>query len=133
VDDGPSHTRVVPRLLPSGHSEDREWWWSGYAWLPAYSADRQRWFNGFVWVNAVPDWRRWTYPVGLAVLLLGVVGSAVGGLASMGDPGPGKPDVSDPAWVVPAAIAGCSLIVVGSALLLASPIWRLRRRLARAR
>ena len=120
-------------MLPSGHSPDREWWWNGDAWLPAYSGDRLRWFNGHVWVKAVPTWRRWTYPIGLTALVIGFGGASAAGIAVMGDPGPGQTDVADPFWFVPAAISFYSLMIIGVALLLASPIWRFKSRTARSR
>ena len=108
------------------HSPDSRWWWNGERWLPAYSVDGRWWFNGTRWVIPAPAWRRWTFPTGLAMFIVGIIGSTIGGLMVMGDPGPGHPVQPDPGWVVPVGITTSALWVVGLGLLLASPIQQMR-------
>jgi hypothetical protein len=110
------------------HSPDSQWWWNGERWLPAYSVDGRWWFNGITWVIPTPAWRRWTFPTGLAMLIVGIIGSTIGGLMVMGDPGPGQPVQPDPGWVVPVAMTTSALWVIGLGLLLAAPIQQMRGR-----
>jgi hypothetical protein len=42
----------VPMSIPTKHSEDGAWCWSGSEWLPARSPDGKWWFDGQVWRRA---------------------------------------------------------------------------------
>lgn len=36
------------------------WWWTGYAWVPAYTPDLAYWWNGYFWKPTLsPDGRMW--------------------------------------------------------------------------
>jgi hypothetical protein len=117
----------------SGHSPDSRWWWNGERWLPAYTADGRWWFDGNAWVIPYPAWRRWTLPTGLAMFIIGFVGSTIGFVMVAGDPGPGDPVKPDPGWLGPVAITTSALWLIGIGLLLASPIQQMRAARARKR
>lgn len=84
---------AMPAPPVTAFSSDRNWWWNGSQWLPAYSPDRSLRFDGQVWVSArrrgaLPRWVLWS---GLAwlVTLAGwlLLGAVVIAVSSPADPG----------------------------------------------
>jgi hypothetical protein len=113
----------VRKSFESIHSADRQWWWNGESWLPAWTADRRWWFDGHVWIRAVQPVRRWMQRAGFAAFLGGLVALMVGGVSVMGDPEPGG-TVTGYSWSTPVAALGAIAMAGGVTLILRSRVAR---------
>jgi hypothetical protein len=56
------------------HSPDKEWWWDGIGWLPAYSSRRDYWFDGSQWRLLSTRSVRFVSWVGVVLCAVGFVG-----------------------------------------------------------